>query len=1346
LKTLAVVALAPLFVVAAASDGEPPDRLKALQTAYVANRGEKAARAYHFGSQGAGDVFSNHASHTNRMVPVYVFGRKADLGAVMGEHSRYRDPGKIQAAYGFLPEHTVNPGAVYADQSDLYRVQKEAIARGVKHLFIVWFDGLDWPTTQAAAIVKTGKVYRDGEGSGLIFQDYQAGGAAQYGFVVTSPTHDKNTPDVDAQSVVIPPESLGGGYDARIAGPNPWTLGPLGERAPGYLKGQSANAADKAGVQAVGGVLHAYTDSSQSAGEMISGVKSYNNGVNVTDSGRPVKTLFHELQEQGWKLGTVTSVPFNHVSPAVMYAWDVDRDDYQDLAREMLGLPSVFQQARGVPSLPGLDVVMGVGYGITSQATTMAPQGKNWVPGNTFIADPDLAAIDVKNGGKYVVVHTQRLANGAEALARAAKEAAGRSARLFGFFGRAGLDHLPYRTADGRYDPAPSLGRKGEAAKPEVYPPTDRLEQPTLAQMTEAALTVLAARPDQPFALFVEAGDVDFALHANNLDNAIGAIYSGEEAMRAVIGWVEAHSNWDESLLLVSSDHGHYLVLDDPQALIDSPQAAADATPDRAGQEFALRVVGPDGKPVPEARVELRSHPGPKIERIRQGRLIRQGAYGTFVAADEQGQLAVEIPGAPRSFDVFIETSGYGPYWAGWSSEGHAQSIPARFTAELEASWSVGGIVVDAAGKPVEGVTVSPRIEFKKRPGVHQQMGVGAQRKTDAAGKWHYDSVPASLSEVFAEINHPGFRPLRRALTRAEFGLERGRQPAAKIVMERGLTVAGKVTDEAGKPIAGALVRTRFQNDRREARTGPDGVYQLAGCEPRTVRIVVSAKGRAMDMKEVRIEPEMRPVDFAMKPGGTVRVRVLDHQGKPVPRSRIFFQQWRGRIDYFEFNHVSQYADENGVWVWNEAPLDEFKADICPSGDGMTLTEQRLIARPEEYVFRLPATLVISGNVVDAETRQPIKSFRVTPGVRSSPTHMNWVPSQTFSGSDGHFQARETYGYLAYQFRIEADGYLPADSRDIESTEGNVTIDFALKRGKNIIAKVVTPRNQPAAGAKVALGVAGSQIWVKNGDIDDTSTYGTRLETDDAGRFHFPPQKTAFQLVITHPSGYAHIQSPAEWDRARIIHLEPWARVGGTFRIGKMPEANVPITINVEGLHSYGNDVPSIFTHHETTTGPDGRFVFERVIAGRGRIGRRLILTGRDGSAEETSSCMIAADFPGGNTVHIDLGGSGRAVVGKLQPPDGVRETIRWNHALVVVATEGAEVRPEGVYITATVGRDGRFHIDDAPAGDYFVSARVDREGAVPLLLNGHRLIVPPTKEGESAQRVDVGTLTLQKP
>ena len=547
--------------------GYEPDRLKDLQTTYVSHANQKMTRAYHFGSQGPGNVFSNHTSHTNRLVPVYVFGKKADLGAVTGANSRYRDPEKIKATYGFLPENTVNAEAAYGDQSDLYWVQKQAIARGAKHLFIIWFDGLDWPTTQAAAIAKSGKIYAEGKGSGLLFQDYDANSSAQYGFVVTSPTHDQNRPNVNTQTIAFPPRSLTGGYDARIAGSSPWTLGPLGSKAPGYLKGQSANDTDRAGVRAVGGVLHAYTDSSQSAAEMVSGIKSYNNGLNFTDDGRIVTTLFHELQDQGWKVGTVTSVPFDHASPAAMYAQDVYRDDYQDLAREMVGLPSILQQAWHAPLRSGLDVVMGTGFGIITNPKSLAAQGENGVLGSLFITDTDLAAIDVKNGGKYIVVHTEPGVDGCRALQQSATAAARQSSRLFGLFGRNGLDHLPFQTADGRYDPAPSIASKGELRPAEWYTPTDRIEQPTLAQMTEAALTVMSAKPNQPFALFIEAGDVDFALHANNLDNAIGAIYSGEAAVRVVIRWVESHSNWDDSVMIVSSDHGHYLVVDDPRIL-----------------------------------------------------------------------------------------------------------------------------------------------------------------------------------------------------------------------------------------------------------------------------------------------------------------------------------------------------------------------------------------------------------------------------------------------------------------------------------------------------------------------------------------------------------------------------------------------------------------------------------------------------------------------------------------------------------------------------------------------------------------------------------------------------------
>jgi alkaline phosphatase len=64
----------------------------------------------------------------------------------------------------------------------------------------------------------------------------------------------------------------------------------------------------------------------------------------------------------------------------------------------------------------------------------------------------------------------------------------------------------------------------------------------------------------------VEAGDVDWASHANNIDTAIGSVQSGDAACRAIVAWIERHGGWDETVLIVTSDHGHLFVLTDPAA------------------------------------------------------------------------------------------------------------------------------------------------------------------------------------------------------------------------------------------------------------------------------------------------------------------------------------------------------------------------------------------------------------------------------------------------------------------------------------------------------------------------------------------------------------------------------------------------------------------------------------------------------------------------------------------------------------------------------------------------------------------------------------------------------------
>ena len=47
-------------------------------------------------------------------------------------------------------------------------------------------------------------------------------------------------------------------------------------------------------------------------------------------------------------------------------------------------------------------------------------------------------------------------------------------------------------------------------------------------------------------------------------------------------------------------------------------------------------------------------------------------------------------------------------------------------------------------------------------------------------------------------------------------------------------------------------------------------------------------RGAATDLQEVHIEPDMQPVDFQMKPGGKIRIRVVDEQDNGIPKSADF--------------------------------------------------------------------------------------------------------------------------------------------------------------------------------------------------------------------------------------------------------------------------------------------------------------------------------------------------------------------------------------------------------------------------------------------------------------------------
>lgn len=527
---------------AAAGSNDP---LRRMQT--IAIRQRQASWA-HWGIQP--DRYSAWTQHSNRLVPLYTFG--VTLNAFRQQGSAYADPQRLQELYGRVPPGTVNPTALYFDQTDVCRLQQAAVEAGCKNIILIIFDGMDWQTTRAAALYKRQRLYTSGRGTGLSFQDDRRAGT-DFGLICTSPWADGLTVDVDAQTVVDGIPDATGGYDPVRGGEAPW-LEPSGRD---YLLGIDREQP------------HTVTDSAASATSMCAGIKTYNGAINVSVDGSHVIPIARTLQTQRkFKVGLVTSVPVSHATVAAGYANNVTRKDYQDLARDLLGLPSISHRR---DPLPGVDVLIGGGWGEITNEDRL--QGDNYLAGNRYLHEEDIERADVEHGGRYVVAQRTAGQSGRQRLMRAARRAADNGQRLLGFYGVAG-GHLPFRTADGRYNPTLDL----KAA--ERYSRADVKENPTLADATQAALLALE-KADQGFWLMVEAGDVDWANHANNLDNSIGAVLSGESAFDVVINWVDANDAWPHTAVILTADHGHFLVLDDAKPIMQAGSTRI-AAPDRS--------------------------------------------------------------------------------------------------------------------------------------------------------------------------------------------------------------------------------------------------------------------------------------------------------------------------------------------------------------------------------------------------------------------------------------------------------------------------------------------------------------------------------------------------------------------------------------------------------------------------------------------------------------------------------------------------------------------------------------------------------------------------------------------
>jgi len=271
-------------------------------------------------------------------------------------------------------------------------------------------------------------------------------------------------------------------------------------------------------------VKHGYTDSAAAATAMSTGVKTYSGAIGVDLDKKPLTHIIERCEQLGKATGVITTVPLSHATPAGFVAHNTSRDNYKQIACEMLLESAV-------------DCIMGCGNPFYDD------DGKPERKPNSF------KYVGGKSTWDSLVAGTA----GADADADGAND----PWKLIQT--RAEFQALAEGDAPKRLCGIPQVhktlqqARSGdENAEPYTFPLIATV--PTLEEMTKAAINVLDDDTDG-FFLMIEGGAVDWASHGNQSGRMLEEQIDFDKSVEAVINWVNSNSNWNESLLIVTADH-----------------------------------------------------------------------------------------------------------------------------------------------------------------------------------------------------------------------------------------------------------------------------------------------------------------------------------------------------------------------------------------------------------------------------------------------------------------------------------------------------------------------------------------------------------------------------------------------------------------------------------------------------------------------------------------------------------------------------------------------------------------------------------------------------------------------
>lgn len=296
------------------------------------------------------------------------------------------------------------------------------------------------------------------------------------------------------------------------------------------------------------------TDSAAAATALFTGEKTANGRIAVNaDATARFMSISEKAQILDKATGAVSTVYLSHATPGAWMSHNAARGNGFAIADEGLW---------GDPNTTGTineDIHYGGSFGNSQPQDVIIGAGHPAWQGGSYINMIMRDKLASESGMPTMLHFVERVVgspDGGDRLINAA--AITTTTRLAGLFG--GADgNLEYRLAD------------GSGANP---------ENPTLANMTTAAITVLNRSPEG-FVLMVEGGAVDWGSHQNQMDRMVGEMIGFNEAVQTVVDWVEDPangSNWENTLLVITGDHETGYLTAAPGISTEHPLGTVNAT------------------------------------------------------------------------------------------------------------------------------------------------------------------------------------------------------------------------------------------------------------------------------------------------------------------------------------------------------------------------------------------------------------------------------------------------------------------------------------------------------------------------------------------------------------------------------------------------------------------------------------------------------------------------------------------------------------------------------------------------------------------------------------------------